>query len=91
MAEQAQVGAGQPPTEEQIVSSILAKIEASEAQAAAAAKGETPAAAPEPAPDELLVGARAVDGRGVEEGDAEVERAVQRADRFRVVARAVAL
>ena len=43
------------------------------------------------APDQLLVGVRAVDVGRVEQGDAEVERAVDGGDRLVVVARAVEL
>src|SRR5881398_2239538 len=49
------------------------------------------APAAEGAPDQLLVGVRAVHVGGVEEGDAEVERAVDGGDRLVVVARAVEL
>ena len=49
------------------------------------------AAAGDRAADELLVGVRAVDVGGVEEGHAEVERAVDRGDRLGVVAAAVEL
>ena len=44
------------------------------------------AAAGDRAADELLVRVRAVDLRRVDEGDAELDRAVDRADRLRVVA-----
>ena len=47
------------------------------------------AAAADRAPDELLVGVRTVDVGGVEEVDAEVERAMDRRDRFGVVAAGV--
>jgi hypothetical protein len=43
------------------------------------------------AADQLLVGERAVHVRGVEEGDAEVQRAVQCGDRFALVCGAVEL
>src|SRR5437867_669370 len=49
------------------------------------------APAADPAPDELLVGVGAVHVGGVEEVDAEVERAVDGRDRFAVVVRAVEL
>ena len=49
-----------------------------------AAAGDRPA-------DQLLVGERAVHVGGVEEGDAELERAVDRRDRLGLVAGAVEL